>query len=151
MSRITVAASLALSLLTGLASIAAAQQGESTIVRVEQELKISLDLPDLASSQCEATSAVVYEQRNTVARVENTIKIESCAAAAGAFTVTLRLRDDSGEIKTLELMETWQRADDEDVSFSADYPIGENVELLSARVRGLRCTCADPPAQAAPP
>ncbi len=151
MSRIPVVASLALSLLTGLASSAAAQQGESTTVRVEQELKISLDLPDLASSQCEATSAVVYEQRNAVARVENTIKVADCTAASGEFTVTLRVRDDSGEIKTLELMETWQRADDQDVSFSADYPIGENVDLLSARVRGLRCTCADPPAQATAP
>jgi hypothetical protein len=28
------------------------------------------------------------------------------------------------------------------VSFTADYPIGENVELVSARVRGLSCTCA---------
>ena len=146
MSRTPVAAPLALSLLAGLASIAAAQEGESTIVRVEQELKVSLDLPDLASSQCEATSAVVYEQRNTVARVENTIKVADCAAASGEFTVTLRVRDESGEIKTLELMETWQRADDKDVSFSADYPIGENVELLSARVRGLSCICADPPA-----
>jgi hypothetical protein len=43
-------------------------------------------------------------------------------------------------------METWQRDDDKDVSFSADYPIGENVDLVSARVRGLSCTCADPPA-----
>ena len=41
----------------------------------------------------------------------------------------------------------WQRTDDADVTFTADYPIGENVELLSVRLRGLTCTCADPPAE----
>jgi hypothetical protein len=38
---------------------------------------------------------------------------------------------------------------DRDVSFSADYPIGDDVELVSVRLRNLTCTCADPPQQAA--
>ncbi|HJR70300.1 MAG TPA: hypothetical protein VKA43_09700 [Gammaproteobacteria bacterium] len=144
MSRIPVSTSLPLALLAGLPSTAGAQQPESTVLRSEQELKISIELPALPNTQCQATSTAAYEQRNTNARVESTIKVEDCKAASGAFTVTLRIRGDDGEVKLLELMETWQRADDQDVSFSADYPIGENVDLVSARVRGLSCTCADP-------
>jgi hypothetical protein len=146
MSRIPVSSPVALALLAVLASAAGAQQAESTVLRTEQELTVSIEVPGLQSNQCQATSTTRYEQRNTMARLEGTIKVESCKAAAGAYTVTIRLRDDSGEIKLLELMETWQRADDQDVSFSTDYPIGENVDLVSARVRGLSCTCADPPA-----
>jgi len=46
--------------------------------------------------------------------------------------------------KPIEFSETWQRNDNENVTFAADYPIGDNVELVSARVRRLSCTCADP-------
>jgi hypothetical protein len=81
-----------------------------------------------------------------VARVESTIRVQACTVASGEFTVTLRIRGEDGEIKVLEQSETWARTDDMDVSLVADYPIGENVELVSARVRGRRCTCADPPA-----
>jgi hypothetical protein len=150
MSRIPIVRWLALALVAVLAFAAVAQRGEQTVLRSEQELTISIEVPALPSTQCEATSNSVYEQRNTVARVEGTIKIESCKAASGGFTVVLRIRGTDGEVKTLELMETWQRADDKDVSILADYPIGENVDLMSARVRGLSCTCADPPAPAPP-
>ena len=47
---------------------------------------------------------------------------------------------------------------DQDVAFTADYPIGENVELVSVSLRGLTCTCTgllaeqeDPPAPAENP
>jgi len=135
---------LALALLAVLPLAAGAQQPEPTVLRSEQELKVSIETPALASTQCQATTTAAYEQRNTNARVRGTIKVESCTAASGEFTVTIRVRDDSGEVKTLELKETWQRDDDQDVSFSTDYPIGENVDLVSARVRGLSCTCAAP-------
>jgi hypothetical protein len=67
--------------------------------------------------------------------------------------VAVRVRDDSGETKPpVEYMEIYQRSDDQPIKFTKDYPIGENVELVSVRVRNLRCTCADtaaPPAAAA--
>jgi hypothetical protein len=151
MTRIPVSTPLVPALLVGVALAAGAQQRETTVFRTEQELTVSIEVPALPSNQCEATNTAAYEQRNTMARVESTIKVGGCKAASGELTVTLRIRDENGEIKLQELMEVWQRDDDKDVSFSADYPIGENVELMSARVRGLTCTCADPPAQAAPP
>jgi hypothetical protein len=147
MSRIRISESLALVLLAGIALAADGQQPESTVLRTEQELEISIETPAVASAQCDATTTAAYEQRNTVARVQGTIKVAGCKAASGNFTVTVRTRDDSGEVKAVELMEAWQRSDDKDVSFSKDYPIGENVELVSARVRGLSCTCADPSAE----
>jgi hypothetical protein len=136
--------------LVGLAFAAGAQERvESTVLRTEQELRVSIETPAL--SQCQATTTAGYEQRNTLARVRSTIEVRNCAAASGEFTVTLRIRDANGEIKTVDFRETWQRADDKAVAFSADYPIGENVELVSARVRGLRCTCADPAPEAKTP
>ena len=140
--------SLLPALLASLAFSVDAQRSEQTVLRTEQEIKISIETPAVASNDCEATSAARYEQRNTMARVEGTITVGSCAApASGEFTLTIRVRDDAGEVKVLEIPETWQRSDDKDVSFSKDYPIGENVELLSARLRGLTCTCAGPAAE----
>lgn len=117
---------------------------EATTVRAETELTFLIDLPVLLSAQCGATTTTEYRQLNTIARVNGTLEIADCTAASGAFTVELNVRDESGEDKPLEFAETWQRSDDEDVTFAADYPIGENVELVSARVRRLSCTCADP-------
>jgi len=101
-------------------------------------------VPLPTSRQCEAAATMEYFQRNTSARVASKISVATCPAATGTFTIVLRIKDASGEIKPVEFNETWQRADAKDVSFSADYPIGDNVELTSARVRGLRCTCDDP-------
>lgn len=133
-------ARLALGALVALVSGAAAQ--EPTVLRTEQELKFTIELPAPPSAQCDATISTGYHQRNTVARVASTIAVQGCAAASGSFAVAVRVRDESGTQQTLEFDETWQRSDDRDVSLTADYPIGENVELLSVRVRGMSCTCA---------
>jgi hypothetical protein len=119
----------------------------STTVQAEKEVTFTLELPPQPSAQCEAISSTDYQQRGTVARVQSKIETETCAAASGEFTITLRVRDETGALQSLEFNETWTRDDHQDVSLSADYPIGENVDLVSARVRGLRCTCADPPAE----
>lgn len=116
---------------------------ESTVLRSELEFKIPVAPLALPSGQCEAMGETVYEQRNSVARIESTLEIDDCTAASGEFTISLRVRDESGEIKTVEFNETWQRADGQNVIFTADYPIGENVQLLRARMRDLSCTCAD--------
>jgi hypothetical protein len=150
MSQIYVSALVTLSAFALLASPATAQaQREPTTVRVEQEIKIPIELPALPNTRCEAAANSEYQQRNTIARLVSTIAVADCTAASGTFTATVRVRDESGEIKPLDFSETWQRSDDQDVKFTKDYPIGENVELLSVRVRGLRCTCADAPKEEA--
>jgi hypothetical protein len=122
------------------------EEPETTTVRFEQSLKLLIDVPAILSAQCAATTTIEYQQRNTSARVDGAIAISDCTAAAGEYSVAVRVKDDSGQEQVLEFSETWQRSDDRDVSFSADYPIGENVELVSVRLRNLTCTCADAPA-----
>ena len=117
-------------------------------VPLEREPTVVLEeTPVVQSSgpQCETTTLTEYSQRNNVARVTGTISIASCpAGTTGSFTLVARVRDDNGEIRPLEFNETWQRNDTQDHTFNTDYPIGDNVELMNVRVRGLKCTCADP-------
>ena len=91
----------------------------------------SAELPQPDAVQCEATTLTEYSQRNNVARVSGSVSIANCpAGSTGTFNVVARVRDDSGEIKPVEFIETWQRDDASDVAFNNDYPIGENVELV---------------------
>ena len=119
---------------------------EPEIVREDHVIKFSLELPALPGVQCEATAETTYSQRNTVARAETTIEVPECTKASGEMSMVVRIRDASGETRWLDFDEAWQRSDDQDVHLTADYPIGENVELMSVRPRGLRCSCADAPA-----
>jgi len=123
---------------------------ETLTFQMQQQLRIALKPPPLPGEQCGATTTTEYRQLDTIARVNGTIEIGDCTAASGAFTVALRVKDESGEETPLEFSEAWQRSQAEDVSFTSDYPIGENTELVSVRLRGLTCTCTDP-ADAQPP
>jgi hypothetical protein len=116
----------------------------TTVGMEDKHATVSIEIPVPPMRECSATTATEYLQLNTIARVNSTLKITDCTAASGAFTIALRTRDESGEDKPLEFEATWQGGDDQDVTFTADYPIGEDVELLSVRVRSLSCTCADP-------
>jgi hypothetical protein len=94
--------------------------------------------------QCEATTLTEYQQRNNVARVTGTVSLAACpAGTTGTFTLVARVRDESGESRTIDFPESWQRDDTEDHTFNTDYPIGDNDELMSVRVRNLKCTCAE--------
>ncbi len=118
---------------------------ETTTARMEQEIRLSFKLaPPPTELQCSASTTTASEQRNTIARINTTLEIRDCTVASGTFTVALSIKDDSGALTPLEFTETWQRSDEADVRFTADYPIGENVELVNARLRRLTCTCADP-------
>lgn len=127
-------------------------EATATTVRTEQTLKVSLDAPpQLNTPQCEATATTNYYQSNTIARTDGTINIRNCTTAStGTYNVVVRIRDEKGEINSLEFSDKWQRSDGPDVKFAADYPIGQNVDLVSVRVRDLKCTCGDPPANPAP-
>jgi hypothetical protein len=94
--------------------------------------------------QCEASTLTEYQQRNDVARISGTVSLAACpAGTSGSFTLVARVRDDSGASSTIEFPQTWQRDDTEDHTFNTDYAIGANVELVSVRVRNLKCTCAE--------
>jgi hypothetical protein len=120
------------------------------IEQLQQQQKIAklLRLPPLV--QCGASTTTEFRQLDAIARVNGTLEIHDCAAASGTLTVAVVVKDDGGAEKPLEFTETWQRADEKDVNFSADYPIGEKAELVDVHLSGLTCTCADPFAQPAP-
>jgi len=116
-------------------------------VRTEHEVTVRVELPGPRGPQCEASALTEYSQRGAIARVAGTVSIGSCPAGTnGSFALVARVRDASGEIKSIEFNETWQRDDPEDVKFTGDYAIGADVELVNVRVRGLSCTCAEAPA-----
>jgi hypothetical protein len=95
--------------------------------------------------QCEASTLTEFQQFNDVARVSGTVSVSMCpAGTTGTFTLVANVRDDAGAITPIEFSETWQRADAQDHTFNSDYPIGENVDLVSVRVRDVRCTCEGP-------
>jgi hypothetical protein len=119
------------------------KEGSATRVTVQSELAIEIEIPATTTASCEATLALEYTQRGTIARVESVIENATCAASGGDYTIAIRVRDAKGEITILEFDEPWQRSDDQPVEFLADYPIGEDVELVGVRSRRLRCVCAD--------
>jgi hypothetical protein len=118
---------------------------ETTTLRTEMELKLAIAIPEILSTQCAASTTIEYQQMDTAAHVDGKLEIADCKSASGAFKVAVRAEDASGEEKLLEFDETWQRKDNEEVAFTGDYPIGDDTELVSVRVRGLTCTCADAP------
>ena len=110
-----------------------------------------IQIPDAARQsgpRCQASTVTEYIQQSSVARVNGSVTVKSCpAGSSGTYDLVLRVKDASGEIKPLSFSEKWQRSDAEDVKFGADYPIGENVELLNVSIDNFHCTCADPPTE----
>jgi hypothetical protein len=121
------------------------KKGQTARVVTEREVSVLVKIAPKATKNCQATMNTSSEQRDTIARVEGTIETADCAACSGDYTIVVRVRDESGETKTLEFLGSWQRADDQPVKFKTDYPIGENVDLLGVRSKGLHCVCADAP------
>jgi len=114
-----------------------------TILRSERELTRTLELELPATLQCETRIDLEYVQRDRFARVTGVIENETCAASSGNYEIEAQVEDENGETRTLVFGESWRREDDRAVAFAADYPIGENVELIRIRSRRLRCTCDD--------
>ena len=114
------------------------------VVRTESELQAPLDLPPLKPVYCAPVIAIEYTQRDTLIDVAGTISNADCAACSGEYEVLVSVRDEVSGLKILRFVEAWERRDDQPVSFKARYPIGQNVDVVGARARSLRCTCAMP-------
>jgi hypothetical protein len=119
------------------------KSGNETRVVVEQDVSVTVDVTPKPSKTCAATIAIQYEQRDTLARAYGTIENRQCGASHGDYTAVVTVREAGGELKTLEFQEPWQRGDDRPVELVRDYMIGENVDLVRVRARGLHCTCDD--------
>jgi hypothetical protein len=138
----------------GMVSTAAAQDERKftmpapqfILVPKEPDVLVAPEVISVART-CGSEVNIVYEQRNTLARVEGTIESSSCPASHGEYSFVIAVRDENNERSTLEFTETWQRSDDEPISFVKEYPIGENVDLTRVSLRGLHCSCDELPAE----
>jgi hypothetical protein len=119
---------------------------ETVHVATEREVTTTIKVAPITMKTCGATINTLSEQRNTLARVKGTIEVADCKACSGDYIIVVRVRDETGETKTLEFEGSWQRMDDQAVKFTADYPIGDNVDLLGVRPKSVHCVCADVPA-----
>jgi hypothetical protein len=114
-------------------------------VQAEQQAKAARELAQRQALQCSASTVTEYSQQNGVAHVAGSVSILSCpAGSAGTFEVVALVKERSGETKSIEFPEKWQRDDRGDVPFAGEYPIGDKVELVDVRIRNLICTCATP-------
>lgn len=118
------------------------QEGEALKYTIEgKPIVITVEGFQEEISQCQAFYDIEYFQSNTMATLETTIENGVCGASQGSYGLTINVRDTSGELHTLEFEETWQRSDAQNITSSKEYPIGENVDLVSVRTRRARCTC----------
>lgn len=122
---------------------AACGEEEQSVLGLEREVTISHRIEAPESMQCATEITLEYLQRDTFARVEGLIENATCSASSGQFEIEAQVRYESGEIERIVFSESWQRDDDRPVVFTRDYPIGQNVELIRLRSRGLHCVCVD--------
>jgi hypothetical protein len=105
---------------------------------------VRMEMPP--STMCAAELALTFQQRNTFANIKGDLENATCAASSGEYTLAISVVGDDGLRQTVEFSEAWQRDDDRPYTFEHDYPIGENVELVSVRSRRVSCTCTATPA-----
>lgn len=110
---------------------------------LEQEITVTMPIPSIQFTSCEAYISFESHQRNMLARVASTIEQKTCKTATGEYELLVTIKDGNGVLQTLTFSETWEQKDDSQVEFSNDYPIGENVTLKRVMARNLRCECSD--------
>jgi hypothetical protein len=109
---------------------------------VEKKYQITFEASQ-RKRYCKAQVWTEYLQKNTVARVNGGVINEDCGPSSGEFTISVRFKDESGEVKTAEYVEQWERDDDQEVLFEGDYLMAENVDLIRVRARKVSCVCTE--------
>lgn len=112
------------------------------ITNKEMTMTTKFVIPTMSGDACQARVQIEYSQVASIARVKGTIENETCAASGGNFVIAARVRDAANETKTLEFTEQWLRDDDKILTFSSDYSIGDNVDLVRVQVLKVECKCA---------
>jgi len=115
----------------------------TSALRTEMKVTTTIEGASISRPYCKATIALEYSQRNDAAFVDGVIENDDCGASGGDYTIEFRVRDENGELQTISLTDSWNREDDQPVSFRKEQPIGGNVDLVRVRSRQLSCTCAE--------
>lgn len=124
----------------GGAQAASAQQEEpKKHHEIRYQMTISTTPP--ATQRCKASLDFTFIQKNDTAVIESTLSNPDCGASSGEYTMLIRIRDENGELQSLQFPESWQRENAQTIESHAEYFIGDNVDLVSARARKLQCIC----------
>jgi len=121
---------------------AALDQQEEHTRSADKKFTVKLEAPH-HKQYCKAGASIEYSQRDVIARVNMEINNDDCAASSGSYTMSVRLRNDEGEVINLDFDESWQRADDQPILLKREYPIGKDVDLIRVRARKMKCVCAE--------
>ncbi len=122
-----------------------ARVGRTVVIEHDLVTTIQVEGITAPTRQCQAEVTLSYAQNNTLASVDGTIDNATCGASSGSLVLSVTTANESGERTSQEFTQAWMREDDQPVTFSADYPIGKNVELVRVRAPRIRCTCAQAP------
>jgi hypothetical protein len=115
--------------------------GATVVIEHELEITTRVEGGVIETHQCQADVTLSYVQKNTLASVEGMIGNRTCAASRGSVVLSVRTRNEQGEQATQEFTQSWERDDARPVSFEAEFPIGENVDLTRVRATAVQCTC----------
>ena len=118
-------------------------QSNKIETHLEFEHTMTLEMKPPPSHRCQVRVTMDYLQKDTVAKVDSLVENKDCAASSGSFTVSVRIRDENGEMQKVEYDETWQREDDQPITISKEYFAGENVDIIRVQARKLQCLCAE--------
>ena len=106
--------------------------------------ELDVPAPVGATRECSAEIEIAYSQLNDKVRVETVVINQDCAASHGEYSVQLYTRDNAGNSDVHSFDEAWARDTATDIENSKDYEIGEDVELIRARINRVSCVCALP-------
>ena len=116
---------------------------ESPAVILEHEIPVTIQLPPIQLTSCQAYISIQSHQRDTLARVVSTIEQKTCTTSKGEYELSVGVKDENGVYRDLLFSEVWEQKDDSPMEFSQDYPIGENVTLWRLMAKSVRCECTD--------
>ena len=115
---------------------------------VEKTYVIELEPASPRNNYCHVSVGIEYLQKNASVIVDVTLDNPDCAASSGSYAVAVKFRDENRDSQTLEFEEKWQRDNDKPLETQQDYYMGNNVDLVSVRVRKPKCVCTELPTAA---
>lgn len=142
----TIATTVAVAALVIGIATAWAQEAEEPEAKESDQLTIEFSKTITLEKRvggCKANLQMEYWQKGHIAEVQSTLTNADCAASSGDYTISVRYRNDDGEMHTDEYQETWERSDGEPITATKHYEIGDDVDLIRVRSRRLSCSCAD--------
>lgn len=125
--------------------------GQQEIMKIEghteKRYTMKLEASPATKKYCHVSVNIDYLQKNTDVVVNMTLDNPDCAASSGSYAVAVKFRDANNNSQTVEYEEMWQREDDQQLQKRYSYYVGENVDVIYARVKRPNCVCAALPSE----